>query len=331
MPSTDDTAAAAGALYDAVRRLDGATRERLAASLHRSVAEVFPLLETLVDEGLVWVDDSFPPLYRRADPTAGLIALAANRRADLERLSERLEIDLGVLDALLGPSDSVGGWRPGVDRVVDLPSIRTRLAELHSKASVELLAFDFGRPSRASKARRQEAYEASARLDREWLARGGSMRTIFTEAVQYDPLAWAFTTRPVDEGGSVRLSPTLPLQLLIIDRTIAVAQVDPLDSDAGALFISEPGVVSALVDLFEVYWMHSTEVGAPPANDVGSLTPQQRAVLGLLELGHKDESIARHLGVSLRTASRIIADTLEVLGAESRFQAGVLAAKRGWL
>ena len=99
--------------------------------------------------------------------------------------------------------------------------------------------------SRARKALRQEAYEASAKLDREWLARGGSMRTIFTEAVQYDTLAWAFTRRPISEGGLVRLSPALPMQLLIVDREVAIVQVDPKDSSAGALFISvayrEPG------------------------------------------------------------------------------------------
>ncbi len=331
MPPSHQRAQDAGALYDALIRAEGGSVASLAAAVSRPVDEVASLLAALVEAGLAWVDGGSPPTYRRVDRTTGLKAMHSRRRAELASINERLELDLGVLDVLISRAESAGGWSPQIDRESDLASIRTRLAELHSTASVELLAFDDGRPSRARKALREEAYEQSATLDREWLARGGTMRTIFTEAVQYDALAWAFTHRPIDEGGLVRLSPALPMQLLIIDRKTAVVQVDPLDSSAGALFIGEPGIVSALVDLFEIYWMHSSELDAPQGKDVERLTAQQRAVLGLLELGHKDESIARALGVSLRTASRVIAETLDLLGAESRFQAGVLAAKRGWL
>jgi len=311
--------------------LDGGTSEALAEAVHRPEPAVVALLDELVEAGFVWSDAGPPITYHRAHRTAGVVALAARRRAELADLGDRLELDLGVLNVLLSRTEVSGGWQPRLERISDLPSIRARLAELQRTSSVELLGFDYGSMSRARKALRQEAYEASAKLDREWLARGGSMRTIFTEAVQYDTLAWAFTRRPISEGGLVRLSPALPMQLLIVDREVAIVQVDPKDSSAGALFISEPGIVSALVDLFEVYWLHASEIDSPAGKDANDLTAQQRAVLGLLELGHKDESIARHLGVSLRTANRIIAETLAGLGAESRFQAGVLAAKRGWL
>ena len=331
MPSSNQRAREAGALYDALMLLDGGTSAALAESVNRPEPAVVQLLDELVGAGFVWSDAGPPITYHRAHRTAGVVALAARRRAELADLSDRLELDLGVLDVLMARTEASGGWQPRVERISDLPSIRARLAELQRTSSVELLSFDFGSMSRARKTLREEAYAASAKLDREWLARGGSMRTIFAEAVQYDSLAWAFTRRPISEGGLVRLSPALPMQLLIVDREVAIVQVDPKDSSAGALFISEPGIVSALVDLFEVYWLHASEIDSPAGKDVNDLTPQQRAVLGLLELGHKDESIARHLGVSLRTANRVIAETLAGLGAESRFQAGVLAAKRGWL
>jgi DNA-binding NarL/FixJ family response regulator len=54
-------------------------------------------------------------------------------------------------------------------------------------------------------------------------------------------------------------------------------------------------------------------------------------VLELLALGAKDEVIARHLGVSLRTARRRVADLFDELGAATRFQAGVEAGRRGWV
>lgn len=67
------------------------------------------------------------------------------------------------------------------------------------------------------------------------------------------------------------------------------------------------------------------------STDGSGLTEQQTAVLRLLASGAKDEAIARNLGVSVRTVTRIVAELTSELGATSRFQAGVLAARLGWL
>jgi DNA-binding NarL/FixJ family response regulator len=50
-----------------------------------------------------------------------------------------------------------------------------------------------------------------------------------------------------------------------------------------------------------------------------------------LTMGLTDEVLAARLGVSLRTCRRHVANVFELLGAESRFQAGVLATARGWV
>ena len=47
--------------------------------------------------------------------------------------------------------------------------------------------------------------------------------------------------------------------------------------------------------------------------------------------GAKDEQIARTMGLSLRTVRRRIAELMIELGADTRFQAGAEAARRGWL
>ena len=41
--------------------------------------------------------------------------------------------------------------------------------------------------------------------------------------------------------------------------------------------------------------------------------------------------IARKLGISLRTVRRRMAELMSDLGADTRFQAGVEAVRRGWL
>ena len=65
---------------------------------------------------------------------------------------------------------------------------------------------------------------------------------------------------------------------------------------------------------------------------VGTDRSQSRSLLlDQLAGGAKDEQIARALGLSLRTVRRRVAEILDELGADSRFQAGVEAVRRGWI
>lgn len=54
-------------------------------------------------------------------------------------------------------------------------------------------------------------------------------------------------------------------------------------------------------------------------------------IVRLLAEGWTDAQVAQRLGVSERTVQRHIRRVMLLLGARSRFQAGVLAAGRGWL
>ena len=63
----------------------------------------------------------------------------------------------------------------------------------------------------------------------------------------------------------------------------------------------------------------------------GETGDERGAVLELLMLGSKDESISRQLGISLRTVRRRVAELMDELGAGTRFQAGVESARRGLL
>ncbi|MEV0841406.1 hypothetical protein AB0I55_17850 [Actinocatenispora sera] len=51
----------------------------------------------------------------------------------------------------------------------------------------------------------------------------------------------------------------------------------------------------------------------------------------MLVSGLKDEAVARQLGWSLRTMRRRVQRLHQRLGATNRFQAGVQAARRGWI
>lgn len=57
----------------------------------------------------------------------------------------------------------------------------------------------------------------------------------------------------------------------------------------------------------------------------------ERRVLRLMATGVTDEVAARRLCVTDRHYRRHVAAVMRRLGAQSRFQAGVVAAERGWL
>ncbi|MFF7729079.1 response regulator transcription factor [Streptomyces sp. NPDC008001] len=69
----------------------------------------------------------------------------------------------------------------------------------------------------------------------------------------------------------------------------------------------------------------------PPGAPAEPLGEPERALLSFIAQGHTDESAAAQLHVSPRTARRMTASIMERLGARSRFEAGLKAARLGWL
>ena len=92
--------------------------------------------------------------------------------------------------------------------------------------------------------------------------------------------------------------------------------------------LSQPGVVQGITSLFEAAWRTSTDLERYDARiaEVRELAPR---VLDLLARGTKDEAAARLLGLGVRTYRRRVAELMDALGAESRFQAGLLAGEMG--
>jgi DNA-binding transcriptional ArsR family regulator len=96
-----------------------------------------------------------------------------------------------------------------------------------------------------------------------------------------------------------------------------------------AMLLREASVVHACRTLFEELWARATAV--PGYYDDRAPDGGRRQLLDLLAGGVKDEQIARATGLSLRTVRRRVATLLADLGVDTRFQAGMEAARRGWL
>lgn len=161
----------------------------------------------------------------------------------------------------------------------------------------------------------------------EAVARGRRVRSIYPLRAMTDS-SIALSVR-VEAGEEIRIVPTVPTRLLVIGRSHALVP-EPLGTEESVrIMVRQRGLVDALALLFEELWNRAaplTEMQATPRTE-----GTRRFLLEQLALGAPDEQIARRLGVSLRTVRRRVADLMSELDAESRFQAGVEAARRGWI
>ena len=163
------------------------------------------------------------------------------------------------------------------------------------------------------------------------LRRGVTVRVIYDNESLHIPgsLANAQRLRALGEHG--RVAANLPLKLLIVDREWGLLPMSvggaPL---AATAVIHTSALLNALTFLFEHLWAAARDL-IPTGDAIDELPAEVRDILALLAAGLKDEAIARHLGLSLRTVSRRVGELLDVLGAQTRFQAGLKAHDRGWL
>ena len=182
-------------------------------------------------------------------------------------------------------------------------------------------------------AQSQASIDHARPLDADALARGISLRTLLQDSARHDPATLAHARWLTDLGGQVRTAPVLPVRMLIFDKAVAVIPIDASDTRLGALCTREPGIVSSMLAVFQQAWNAAIPFGAARAatDTETGLTRLDRELLKLLAAGMTDDAAGSRLGISARTVRRQMAALMERLNASSRFEAGLKAAKRGWL
>jgi len=122
-----------------------------------------------------------------------------------------------------------------------------------------------------------------------------------------------------------RVTTAPPAGLFVFDHERALV-LTPGSRTEGVV-LSDRGSVCLLWTFFERLWAEASLLDWA----TGGLSDQQVTAVRLLADGHTDTAIASRLGVSERTARRIVSRLMEILGARGRFQAGVRAVEAGWL
>jgi DNA-binding CsgD family transcriptional regulator/sugar-specific transcriptional regulator TrmB len=291
-------------------------------------AQVRDSLDELCRLSLVRHSWDEPGKLRALPPRVGLTALLSRQESELKARQDQLDASRHALEHVIAEYAAADDDQShaGVEQLTGLDSARCRIETLANECGSEILVFS------PDGALTEDNMRSSRVLDQAVLARGVRMRTIYLDSIVNDAPTVAYAEWLVDRGAEVRTVPISPPRMLVYDRRIAVVPIDPNNTAAGAVVLHGAGVVAALCELFEYVWESAAVFGdAVSADPDGGLSPQETAVLRLLAQGHTDETVARKLGVSVRTSRRITAGIATRLGVRSRFQAGVEAVRRGWL
>jgi len=157
-----------------------------------------------------------------------------------------------------------------------------------------------------------------------------TVRKLMSPLVLADEAQRSYLLRNRKEGMQLRISSVpLPHETIILDRRVAIlaGQSSPLGREYTVT--SSPTLLGGVHSLFIAAWEAATDLDAYLRGEVPELSPEGREILRALGAGLTDEAAARHLGTSLRTYRRRVAELMAALDAGSRFQAGMRAGQLG--
>ncbi|GAA2788033.1 helix-turn-helix domain-containing protein [Streptomyces showdoensis] len=318
-------------LYQALRATPADSFEVVAARLELSGTERERCRDELIALGLLDHGHITPerPAPVVVAPDVALLHLLQHERDRLEnRLAETSRAHT-TLETLAGPFLRAGlepGSEVEVEIVDDPAQVHRELADLTESVRDSVYSMLTG-------AVRREEMALELEWDRRRVARGVRVHAMYSQRVGAVPEMVQHLAARTALGVEVRLSPVVPMNMVLADDNFALLPTDPHDPESAAILARGPGLVRSYRALYGYCWHAATPYGhEEPAEHGGDgLNEQQRAALRMLASGIKDEQVARNLGVSLRTVSRLISEVMQELDAASRFEAGVKAARMGLL
>lgn len=324
---------------------DGADEAEIARAMALDPDELRRALATLEGDGLAVrlpVAPGIPDGERWAalPPRSVLTTLLARRRLEVALW----ELHADGLERAYQRSTGQAGETGLVETVVGARQVGALYWHLMETATHEVL--HLARPPYL-----QPTPALLDQVERPAMSPAVELRSVYESATFTDPVSLETALGGLTTGADLRLSPQVPLKLVVVDQKIAMLPAAGDDAGGASLVVHAPAIVGALVDLFERVWdaampqsmwaSQGVQAPAEPLDDTAGtssrrraplrLEPRTRSILDLMAGGLTDEAIARTLDVSRRTVQAEVTALAERLGARTRFQIGVFAAEQGLL
>lgn len=313
-------------LYRAVLRAPGTTLAVVAAETGRGADEFDKSVTLLAEMGLLRVDGerltAVSPMLAEATVLGAEDLELGARRAALEQRRDAIRRLVPDWNSAL----EAAALDQSVDVVTDQAAIANVLMHYADKCERDLLSMVPGRlPTSRIDGRTRLANLYSLR-------RGIRTRAIYQHAATRDRATVSYLNELAGHGAKIRFAASVPGRSLVIDRSVALLPI-PMQEPGrhGLAIVREPSVIAWVVATFEQQWADASpleEVLSKQTDDT-ELDQTRAAILRLMAEGEKDEAISRRLSISVRTCRRHIAEYMLQVGASSRFQAGVIAARAG--
>ncbi|HZZ96261.1 MAG TPA: helix-turn-helix domain-containing protein [Jatrophihabitantaceae bacterium] len=330
MSDLDELGPVEVAIYRAALTRPGAAVAELADQLEHEADDLDKPVRRLIEMGLIRVEDgervtAVSPMLAEATVLGAEDLELGARRASVEarrNAIRRLVVDWN--EALTVASS------PGVavDVISDQTQIGNVMMHYADRCQNELLSVAAGRaPKTRIDSRTRIANIYSAR-------RGVRSRLLYQHAALRDRHTRSYLSELADNGAKIRFAVSVPGRSMVIDGEVALLPLPTSDPNRpGLVVVREPNVVGWVIATFEQLWAESQplEDALSRHSDAADIDQTRAAILRLMADGEKDEAISRRLSISVRTCRRQIADYMAQVGATSRFQAGVIAARAGHL
>lgn len=309
------------------------TNEQASVQLNIPLAEIAAAREQLTEHHLLYSTAGSETTVTATPPDVAVATLLADDIRRVHELQLGIAKHRGEMLALLPlyrEMKAAASEGSHVEILQDGAMVTKYLSEASRDVASEVLAVQ---PTPISNVERAKS---SALKDIELLERGVKRRTLRRSRDREHPPTLHLARELAPHGAEHRTLPVLPLRVMIFDRTSALISRPDYDHDFTAIVVHSKDLVVSLAAVFDCIWDAATPmpVDLPKSqnhSEAGGLSAVQSAVLDGMALGLTDEAIAARVGVSVRTCRRHIASIFEYLGAESRFQAGALAASKGLL
>ncbi|WP_037604671.1 helix-turn-helix domain-containing protein [Streptacidiphilus rugosus] len=315
-------------VYRNLLSLGAATPADLGERLSLPTPLIRHALADLEAAGLAAASASVADHYVAAPPGVALAPALSQRRHELHEAERMVEL---LAEEYRRNGAAASGVADLVEVVTGISAVRHRFEQIQLGTEEELLALVTDAPV----AVRPEENAAEDIV----VARGVIHRTVLSRASLAESQVMAQMALALGRGQQVRVADSVPTKLIIADRRMAMLPLRRLESpgEPAALLVRAPGLLEALIGLFEQSWRlafpvrFSSDAGLPVEDVADQPDHVDLQIVSLLLAGLTDASVAKQLDLGLRTVQRRVQRLMMLTGVTTRMQLGWHAYEKGWV